>query len=301
MAVDVIRTIASVGSWIFGSGTVSTDTLPAPCQVGARMADCAPSRFAVNHPFRGHLTTMTNPFGVVTGASSGVGFELARKLAERGYDLLIIAEDQGVEQAARSLRRDGQNQISAVRADLADYDGVERAWSAIAATGRDIDALALNAGRGIGGTFVGGAHLDDELNVIDVTIVSTVHLAKRVLPQMVERGSGRVLITASPGGRQVVDTAAKSFTKSFAEALREELEDTGVSVTALVPGPGLFQRADQGDAPEQVAEQGVRALLDDQDKPAAARTKMQGMASGIMPDRARAGLNRRTAEPGPGR
>src|SRR4051812_23655640 len=136
------------------------------------------------------MTTAVNEFAVVTGASSGIGFELARQFAEHGYDLLIAAEDEAIEQAAADLRRDGRNQVTAVRADLATYDGVEQLYAAILQTGRDVDALALNAGRGIGGDFVVHTDLDDELNVIALNVTSTVHLAKRVLPDMVDRGDG---------------------------------------------------------------------------------------------------------------
>src|SRR6476646_10415884 len=99
------------------------------------------------------------PFAVVTGASSGIGYELARQFAEHGYDLLVAAEDDAIDQAAADLRRDGQNQVVAVRTDLATYEGVEKLYVAILQTGRDVDALALNAGRGIGGAFVDDTEL----------------------------------------------------------------------------------------------------------------------------------------------
>jgi short-subunit dehydrogenase len=258
-----------------------------------------------------------NPFAVVTGASSGIGFELARKLAEHGHDLLIVAEDEGIEEAAAGLRRDGRNQVTAIRADLADHDGVEQAWGAIEATGRPVDVLALNAGRGIGGEFVGGTDLADELNVIDVNVTSTVHLAKRALPGMVARGSGRVLITSSiasmmPGTYQAVYNASKSFTQSFAEALHAELKGTGVTVTSLMPGPtdtNFFHRAEMDDTrvgasdkddPAQVADQAIRALFDGDEKVQAGsvKTRIQAAASKVMPDRAKAEMHRRMAEPG---
>ena len=258
-----------------------------------------------------------NPFAVVTGASSGIGYELARKLAEHGYDLLIVAEDEDIELAAANLRRDGENQVHAVRADLAQYDGVETTWKAIEATGRDIDALALNAGRGAGGEFVGGIPLSDELDVIAVNVTSTVHLAKRALPAMVARKQGRVLLTSSiasmmPGTYQAVYNASKSFVQSFAEALRAELKDTGVTVTALMPGPtdtNFFHRADMDDTrvgagskddPAVVAEQGVSALLDGKEKVTGGslKTKAQATASKVMPDAVKAEMHRRMAEPG---
>ncbi|MEU8659035.1 SDR family NAD(P)-dependent oxidoreductase [Actinoplanes philippinensis] len=254
---------------------------------------------------------------MITGASSGIGYELARQLAAQGFDLLIVAEDAGIEEAATDLRRDGRNQITAVRADLAGYDGVEQAWAAVEATGRDVDVLALNAGRGIGGEFVGGTALADELNVIDVNVTSTVHLAKRALPAMVARGRGRVLITSSiasmmPGTYQAVYNASKSFVQSFAEAVRAELKDTGVTVTSLMPGPtetNFFHRAEMDDTrvgasdkddPAQVAEQAIRAVLDGREKVVAGsvKTRAQGLVDKVAPDRVKAALHGRMAEPG---
>jgi short-subunit dehydrogenase len=263
------------------------------------------------------MTQTTNPFAVVTGASSGIGFELARQFAEHGYDLLVTAEEDGIEEAATALRRDGQNQVTAVRADLANFEGVEALYAAILETGRPVDAIALNAGRGIGGDFTHQTTLADELNVIDVNVTSTVHLAKRVLPDMVARDEGKVLFTSSiastmPGTYQAVYNASKSFVQSFAEALRAELKDTNVTVTSLMPGPtdtNFFHRAEMDDTnvgagkkddPAVVAKQGFEALMKDKEKVVAgsAKTKIQGAASKIMPDKAKAEMHRKMAEPG---
>jgi uncharacterized protein len=262
-------------------------------------------------------TPSSNPFAVVTGASSGIGFELAKQFAEHGYDLLVTAEDAAIDQAAADLRRDGQNQIISVRADLATYNGVEELYAAILETGRPVDAIAINAGRGIGGDFVRMTDLDNELNVIAVNVTSTVHLAKRVLPDMVSRGAGRVLFTSSiasmmPGTYQAVYNASKSFVQSFAEALRAELKDTDVVVTSLMPGPtetNFFHRAEMDDTkvgaskkddPAVVAKQGFEALMSGKEKVVAgsAKTKVQGAASKIMPDKAKAEMHRKMAEPG---
>ena len=264
---------------------------------------------------------MTEPtgkeFAVVTGASSGIGYELARQFAEHGYDLLIAAEDAGIEEAAKDLRRDGQNQITAVRVDLATYEGVEQLYTAIRETGRPLAAIAINAGRGLGGDFTRETDLAEELNIIDVNVTSTVHLAKRVLPDLVARDEGRVLFTSSvasmmPGTYQAVYNASKSFVQSFAEALRKELKDTGVTVTALMPGPTetqFFDRAEMLDTkvgasakddPAVVAKQGFEALMKGKEKAVAgsAKTKVQGAASKVMPDAAKAEMHRRMAEPG---
>ncbi|MFI5894982.1 SDR family NAD(P)-dependent oxidoreductase [Actinoplanes sp. NPDC051513] len=263
------------------------------------------------------MTTPMNEFAVVTGASSGIGFELARQFAEHGYDLLIAAEDDAIEQAAADLRRDGRTAVVPVQADLATYEGVERVYAAILETGRDVDAIALNAGRGIGGDFTRDTDLGEELNVIAVNVNSTVHLAKRVLPDMVARGGGHVLFTSSiastmPGTYQAVYNASKSFVQSFAEAVRAELNDTGVSVTSLMPGPtdtNFFHRAEMDDTrvgasdkddPAQVARQGFEALMKEKEKVIAgsSKTKVQGVAAKMLPDKAKAEMHRRMAEPG---
>src|SRR3954452_14109290 len=180
-------------------------------------------------------------FAVVTGASSGIGLELARVFAENGFDLLVTSGSNKIERAAEGLRDSGV-EVTEVEADLATYDGVEKLYRAIKATGRPVDAIAINAGVGVGGDFTRQTDLKDELNLIQLNVASTVHLAKRVLPDMVARGQGRVLFTSSiaalmPGAFDAVYNGSKAFVQSFAEALRNELKDTGVTITALQPCP----------------------------------------------------------------
>jgi short-subunit dehydrogenase len=257
------------------------------------------------------------PFAVVTGASSGIGYELARQFVQHGYDVLIAAEGPGVEEAAVNLRRDGAGSVQPVRVDLADYDGVEELYRTITASGRAVDAIALNAGRGAGGDFSRETELRDEINIIDVNVTSTVHLAKRVLPDMVRRGSGRLLFTSSiastmPGAFQAVYNASKAFVQSFAEAIRNEVKDTGVTVTALMPGPtdtNFFARADMLDTkvgagakddPAQVAKQGFDALMkgDDHVVAGSVKNKLQAVAAKVIPDTVKAEQHRKMAEPG---
>ena len=141
-------------------------------------------------------STMNGSFAVVTGASSGIGLELAKQFAQHGYDLLIVADSQKIGEASNALK--GYNvSISEAQIDLAKPGGVDELYGVIRDLGRPVDAIALNAGVGAGGDFVRETALDADMNVIDLNIKSTVHLAKLVLKDMVQRGKGRVLFTSS--------------------------------------------------------------------------------------------------------
>jgi len=217
--------------------------------------------------------------------------------------------------AAAQLRQQGAA-VQAVQTDLATFDGVEVLGRAIAAAGRPVEAIAINAGVGVGGDFSRDTDLEAELELIQLNCSSTVHLAKRVLPQMVERGQGRVLFTSSIAGQMpaaftAVYGASKAFVLSFSDALREELKDTGVSITALMPGPTeteFFERAGMQDTnvgqyeeadPEQVARQGYEALMDGDAHVIAGplKTKLQGKANEVLPEALKAKAHRRMAEP----
>ena len=262
------------------------------------------------------MRTSDRPLAVVTGASSGIGLELAELFAADGYDLIVAAEDAGIHAAAQGLASAGVG-AEAVQVDLARYEGVEELYGRIAASGRPVDAVALNAGVGAGGAFATDTKLEDELRLIDLNVRSTVHLAKHVVCEMVKRDHGRVLFTSSiastmPGSFQAVYNASKSFVQSFALALRNELKDTNVSVTTLMPGPTeteFFERADMLDTKigardkddaADVARAGFEALMagDERAVAASASTKLQGRGSRLVPDSAKAEAHRRMAEPG---
>jgi uncharacterized protein len=206
-----------------------------------------------------------------------------------------------------------------VQVDLATPEGVERLHARIAAAGRPVAAVALNAGVGAGGAFATGTDLAAELKLVDLNVRSTVHLAKLVVGDMVARGEGRLLFTSSiastmPGPFQAVYNASKSFVQSFALALRSELKDTGVTVTSLMPGPtdtDFFERADMLDTkvgasdkddPADVAREGFEALMAGKERVVSAGliTKLQGRGSRLLPDSAKAAMHRRMAEPGSG-
>ena len=264
-------------------------------------------------------TTATNKFAVITGASSGIGFELAKVFAEHDFDLLINAEDEGIEEAKRSLSNGIA--VEAVRADLSKSEGVEQLYEAIRGSGRAVDALALNAGIGEGGDFARETSLEQELQMVDLNVRSTVHLSKLVTDEMVARRSGRVLFTSSiastmPGTYQAVYNASKSFVQSFALALRSELKDTGVTVTSLMPGPTdteFFDRAhmedtrvgasESKDDPREVAEQGFDALMKGKERVVGGSLTNKVLAYGgrFMPDRVKAEMHRLMAAPGSAR
>jgi short-subunit dehydrogenase len=250
--------------------------------------------------------TSDRPLAVVTGASSGIGRELAREFREHGFDLVVAAEDEAIESIEA---------VENVRVDLATPAGVEELYRRIRATGRPVDAAALNAGVGAGGA-VADIPLEDQLRVIDLNVRSTFHLAKLLVDDMVARGEGRLLFTSSiastmPGPFQTVYNASKAFVQSFAVALRNELANTGVTVTSLMPGPTdteFFERADMLDTkigagdkddPADVARDGFEALMAGKERVVSASltTKLQGRGSRFMPDAAKAAMHRRMAEP----
>src|SRR3954447_23112292 len=196
---------------------------------------------------------MSRPLAVVTGASSGIGLELAKQFAANDFDLVIAAEDTELSQAAEGLRGSGIA-VEAVQVDLSRDGAVDELYARIKAGGRPVAAAALNAGIGSGGAFA-ETPLDRELRLVDLNVRSTVHLAKHLIQDMVARDEGRILFTSSiaatmPGAYQAVYNASKSFVQSFALALREELKDTNVTITSLMPGPTdteFFERADMED------------------------------------------------------
>ena len=258
----------------------------------------------------------SRPLALVTGASSGIGLELARQFATHGFDLVIAAEDAELASAARELEEEGGS-VEAVEVDLATPEGVEELHRRVQAGGRPLAAAALNAGIGQNGAFAETA-LESELRIVDLNVRSTVHLAKHVVRDMVARGEGRILFTSSiastmPGPYQAVYNASKSFVQSFALAIRSELKDSGVTVTSLMPGPTeteFFDRAEMRDTlmgdtsmkddALDVARQGFEGLMAGKERVEAASlaTKLQGRASRFLPDSAKAALHRKAAEPG---
>ncbi len=253
------------------------------------------------------------PWGLVTGASSGIGEELARQMVQNGFDLMIVAEDEAIVDVAAELS--DLADVRPVRADLATHSGNHMVIDLIAQDGRPLAAAAINAGIGVHGRLV-DTELDDHLRVIALNIVSAVHLGRSIARDMVARGEGRLLFTSSvasqmPGPFYTTYAASKSFIQSFSLGLREELRDTGVTVTALMPGPTdteFFDRAGMDgtkvaegpkDDPADVAQAGFAAMMAGQDHVVTGswRNKLQTAAAGVLPDATAAKVHRSMTEP----
>lgn len=216
---------------------------------------------------------------LVTGASSGIGFQLASQLAERGYDIIGVGASGRIAELGSRI---SSVEVIGVQADLATAEGVEQLWSAVEATGRPLDVACLNAGRSLGGAFL-DTDLDDELSMLALNVTGQVRLAKRVVRQMAARQAGHLLITTScsaltPTPYESIYGPTRSFMLSFAEGLREELKEHHVVVTALLPGATatdfhhtagmdntVFGSNDWKNDPADVARQGLDALFANED------------------------------------
>lgn len=215
----------------------------------------------------------TGKLAIVTGASSGIGLELATLAAQDGHDLIVVADTPLVD-ASAGLRGLGV-QVESVEADLATFQGVDQLLGRL--DGRPVDALFANAGHGLGGEFL-SQRPDQWLHVVNTNITGTIYLIQQVALGMVTRGEGRILITGSIAGHlagafQAVYNGTKAFIDSFSDALNNELKDSGVTVTCLKPGATdthFFERADMEDTqvgqqkkddPAAVAKTGYQAMM----------------------------------------
>jgi len=254
-------------------------------------------------------------FAIVTGASTGIGYELARLCAQNGFDLLIAADQPEIQGVAQELRGLGAA-AEAVQVDLATLEGVDQLYTA--ARGRAVDALLANAGHGLGHSFLEQDFVEIK-HVIDTNVTGTIYLLHKVLRDMRTRNQGRVLITGSiaghmPGPYQAVYHASKAFVDSFAVAIRNELKETAITVTCLQPGATdteFFERADmldtkvgqqKKDDPADVAKTGFEAMMrGDGDVVSGLSNKVQVAMSGVMPADKLAEQGRKLNEPRSGR
>jgi short-subunit dehydrogenase len=257
------------------------------------------------------MVSGTRPLAIVTGASTGIGFELAKEAAEHGYDLLIAADEPQIEQAAADLRHSG-GAVDFVQADLSGPEGVDKLYAA--AAGRKVDALLANAGRGLGRGFL-DQNPQEWRKVVDTNITGTLLLVQKVGRDMRSANAGRILITGSiagfmPGTFQAVYNGTKAFLDSFSYALRHELKGTEVTVTCLMPGATeteFFERADMMDTkvgtqkkadPAGVAKSGFKAMSNgDGEVVAGWDNKLRAAIAHIAPASVMAELHRGMAEP----
>ena len=260
------------------------------------------------------MNASNRPLAVVTGASSGIGFELAAECARNGFDL-VIAADRPMGEAEANLVSLGAA-VTAVEADLATEEGVAQLNSKIA--GQPVDVLIANAGHGLGKGFLDQS-LREIIHVVDTNITGTLALLHQVGNDMRRRGAGRILIVGSiagfmPGAFQAVYNGTKAFIDSFAAALRNELKDTGLTVTCLMPGATeteFFQRANMMDTKvgteekmpaSDVARIGFEAMMNGEaDVVAGAKNKLQAAMAHVTPSSVLAEQHRKMAEPGTGR
>ena len=257
---------------------------------------------------------MANKFAIITGASTGIGFELATLAAQNGYDILVVADEPLVEAAAADFKQFGTD-VQSVEADLSTIEGVDRLLAA--AGGRQIDLVCANAGRGLGHSFLDQS-VADWRKVVDTNVVGTLYLLHKTLPAMVARNEGKVLVVGSiagfiPGSFQAVYNGTKAFVDSFTDALRNELKESdGVTITTLMPGPvetEFFDRADMMDTsvgtnpnksdPVDVAKDGWDALMAGKASIVSGwKNKLQVAAAHITPAAVLAEQHRKMAEPG---
>lgn len=252
------------------------------------------------------------PLAVVTGASSGIGYHLAKRCAENGFDLVVAADQPEIVQAARDFETHGAS-VVAVETDLSTVEGVEKVLARV--EGRPVAALLANAGHGLGRAF-----LDQDFNavrhVIDTNITGTIYLIQKVGLEMRARGEGRILVTGSiagfmPGTYQAVYNGTKAFIDSFSFALRAELKGSGVTVTCLMPGAtetDFFERADMMDTkvgtqkkddPADVAKTGFDAMMrGDGDVVSGWQNKLQTAIACLTPSGVLAEQHRKQAAPG---
>jgi short-subunit dehydrogenase len=252
------------------------------------------------------------PLAIVTGASSGIGYHLARECAENGFDLLVAADEDRIEEAAEEFRSSGA-QVEALNVDLSTVAGVDELYDAIG--DRPVAALLANAGHGLGKAFL-DQDFDELRHVLDTNVTGTIYLLHRVGRDMRTQRNGRILITGSiagfmPGTYQAVYNGTKAFIDSFSFALRAELKDFGVTVTCLMPGATdteFFERAGmldtrvgagKKDDPAYVAKVGFSAMMEGEgDVVSGLKNKIQTAMAAITPSGMLAEQHRKMAEPG---
>jgi short-subunit dehydrogenase len=249
---------------------------------------------------------------LITGATSGIGKELALLFAKEGYKLVIVARNkQKLEETADLLKENGAPQVTPVSCDLAVVGNAQRLYEEVRERNITIDILVNDAGAGERGPFK-ETSLEEELAIIQLNVASLVHLTKLYMREMVERNEGRILQLASIASYQptpllAVYAATKAFVLSFTDALINELKDTNVTMTALIPGPThteFFVRAhaenvkatEDMEEPDVVAKIGFEALMSGKPHAIAPGMTSQIVMSSLMSNQQVAAMARRQME-----
>ena len=260
------------------------------------------------------MSEISRPLAIITGASSGIGLQIAELAVAAGYDLVIAADEPEINDAAVKLEAEGAV-VRAIQADLATIEGVDQLYDAARELARPVEILIANAGRGLGHAFL-DQDFDEARRVVDTNIVGTIYLVQKIGRDMRAANKGKILLTGSiagfmPGSFQAVYNGTKAFVNSFAFALRNELKDTDVTVTCLMPGATdtrFFERADmldtkvgqqEKDDPADVAKTGWDAMMrGDGDIVSGLKNKLQSAVANITPAGMLAEQHRKMAEPG---
>jgi short-subunit dehydrogenase len=258
------------------------------------------------------MNSSARPLAVITGASSGIGYQLATLCAKNGFDLIVAADEPKISRAADDFHVHGATAES-VQTDLATTEGVDELLAKV--NGRPVAALLANAGHGLGGAFL-DQDFAEARHVVDTNITGTLYLIRNVGREMRRRGEGRILITGSiagymPGTFAAVYNGTKAFIDSFSWALRAELKDSGVTVTCLMPGATdteFFARAgmmdtkvgtQKKDDPLDVAQAGFDAMMSGEgDVVSGWKNKLQAAMADITPPGVLAEQHRKVAAPG---
>ncbi len=255
------------------------------------------------------------PLAVVTGASAGIGYQLALLCARRGYDLVVASDEDTISATAQDFRQAGAVQVEAVQADLSTTQGNDALYAVTQKVGRPVELLLANAGRGLGHGFL-DQDWGDVRRVIDTNVTGTVYLVQRIGRDMRGRGAGRILITGSIAGHlagsyQAVYNASKAFLNLFGAGIRDELKDTGVTITVLKPGvtetnffetaamdPGTPVGEGKKDDPADVARTGFDAMMrGDADVVHGVKNKIATVLTNVLPDSLVAKGHRKMSEP----
>ncbi|UOQ52327.1 SDR family NAD(P)-dependent oxidoreductase [Hymenobacter cellulosivorans] len=242
-------------------------------------------------------------FALITGATSGIGYELAKLLAQDKYNLVLVARhQQELDRTAAEFQQQYGVQVVPLAKDLFQREAPFELYEAVRAQGIEVEVLVNDAGQGQYGEFI-ETDINRELDIIQLNIGAYVVLTKCFLKEMVARGSGKILQVSSIGGElpgplQSVYHGTKAFVTSFTEAIREETKDSGVTITALLPGvtdTDFFRKADMEQSklvaegskadPADVAKDGYEALLAGKDKIVSGfKNKVQVAISNVLPD-----------------